>query len=216
MALAGAGRPWTGRGRHRPCGGELEPVVALRALGTAPGGDRGDTGRGQARPVRPAGGLGGAGENLAADLAGRLGMHWCWAEAAHARDDGRRGAVHRQRDPQPLADHRARADRPAGRRPGGRGQGGGARPHRHPGRCAADVHHPPDLRAGPVAGAHGAGPHAGPVRRRTRRGCAYPPVVTGDLNAEPGSDEMRLLGGLLTAPAAPDWCSSTPGGTPTR
>ena len=33
--------------------------------------------------------------------------------------------------------------------------------------------------------------------------CAYPPVVTGDLNAEPGSDELRLLGGLLTAPAAP-------------
>jgi len=33
--------------------------------------------------------------------------------------------------------------------------------------------------------------------------CAYPPVVTGDLNAEPGSDELRLLGGLLTAPAVP-------------
>ena len=34
-------------------------------------------------------------------------------------------------------------------------------------------------------------------------GCAYPPVVTGDLNAEPASDELRLLGGLLTAPAEP-------------
>ena len=33
--------------------------------------------------------------------------------------------------------------------------------------------------------------------------CAYPPVVTGDLNAEPGSDELRLLGGVLTAPAVP-------------
>ncbi|QGN34054.1 endonuclease/exonuclease/phosphatase family protein [Microlunatus sp. Gsoil 973] len=29
------------------------------------------------------------------------------------------------------------------------------------------------------------------------------PIVTGDLNAEPGSDEVRLLGGLLTAPAVP-------------
>jgi len=29
----------------------------------------------------------------------------------------------------------------------------------------------------------------------------YPPVITGDLNAEPGSDELRLLGGVLTAPA---------------
>jgi endonuclease/exonuclease/phosphatase family metal-dependent hydrolase len=34
-------------------------------------------------------------------------------------------------------------------------------------------------------------------------GCAYPPVVTGDLNAEPASDELRLLGGLLTTPAVP-------------
>lgn len=32
---------------------------------------------------------------------------------------------------------------------------------------------------------------------------AYPPVVTGDLNAEPDSDEIRLLGGVHTAPAAP-------------
>ena len=32
-------------------------------------------------------------------------------------------------------------------------------------------------------------------------GGAYPPVVTGDLNAEPDSDELRLLGGLLTTPA---------------
>lgn len=34
-------------------------------------------------------------------------------------------------------------------------------------------------------------------------GAAYPPVVTGDLNAEPDSDELRLLGGMLTAPAVP-------------
>jgi endonuclease/exonuclease/phosphatase family metal-dependent hydrolase len=33
--------------------------------------------------------------------------------------------------------------------------------------------------------------------------CTYPPVITGDFNAEPGSDELRLLGGLLTAPAVP-------------
>jgi endonuclease/exonuclease/phosphatase family metal-dependent hydrolase len=34
-------------------------------------------------------------------------------------------------------------------------------------------------------------------------GCAYPPVITGDFNAEPGSDELRLLGGLVTDPAVP-------------
>ncbi|MBX6355285.1 MAG: endonuclease/exonuclease/phosphatase family protein [Micromonosporaceae bacterium] len=33
--------------------------------------------------------------------------------------------------------------------------------------------------------------------------CEYPPVVTGDLNAEPESDEVRRLAGFLTAPAAP-------------
>jgi endonuclease/exonuclease/phosphatase family metal-dependent hydrolase len=31
----------------------------------------------------------------------------------------------------------------------------------------------------------------------------YPPVVTGDLNAHPESDEIRLLSGLLTAPVVP-------------
>jgi endonuclease/exonuclease/phosphatase family metal-dependent hydrolase len=35
-------------------------------------------------------------------------------------------------------------------------------------------------------------------------GCTYPPVLTGDLNAEPDSDELRQLGGLLTEPAEPD------------
>jgi endonuclease/exonuclease/phosphatase family metal-dependent hydrolase len=34
-------------------------------------------------------------------------------------------------------------------------------------------------------------------------GSGLPPVVTGDLNAEPDSDEIRLLGGHLTAPAVP-------------
>jgi endonuclease/exonuclease/phosphatase family metal-dependent hydrolase len=28
-------------------------------------------------------------------------------------------------------------------------------------------------------------------------------VITGDLNAEPSSDELRLLGGVLTTPAVP-------------
>jgi endonuclease/exonuclease/phosphatase family metal-dependent hydrolase len=31
----------------------------------------------------------------------------------------------------------------------------------------------------------------------------HPPVLVGDLNAEPDSDEIRLLGGHLTAPAVP-------------
>ncbi len=47
------------------------------------------------------------GENLAIDLAGQLGMHWCWAEAGKVRHTDGTETVHRQRDPQPLADHRA-------------------------------------------------------------------------------------------------------------
>jgi endonuclease/exonuclease/phosphatase family metal-dependent hydrolase len=38
--------------------------------------------------------------------------------------------------------------------------------------------------------------HAGPD------GITFPPVVTGDFNAEPDSDEVRRLSGLATAPAA--------------
>jgi endonuclease/exonuclease/phosphatase family metal-dependent hydrolase len=33
-------------------------------------------------------------------------------------------------------------------------------------------------------------------------GTAYPPIVTGDLNSEPDSDEIRRLGGLVSEPAA--------------
>lgn len=34
-------------------------------------------------------------------------------------------------------------------------------------------------------------------------GAGFPPVVTGDLNAEPDADEVRLLGGHKTAPVVP-------------
>ncbi|MGK5532618.1 endonuclease/exonuclease/phosphatase family protein [Streptomyces sp. URMC 129] len=45
----------------------------------------------------------------------------------------------------------------------------------------------------------------------------FPPVVTGDFNAEPESDEMRLFGGTLTSPAVPGlvlldaWRAADPG-----
>jgi endonuclease/exonuclease/phosphatase family metal-dependent hydrolase len=37
----------------------------------------------------------------------------------------------------------------------------------------------------------------------TRTDPGFPPVVTGDLNAEPDADEVRLLGGHKTAPVVP-------------
>ena len=53
------------------------------------------------------------GENLAGGLAERLGMRWCWSAATKVRHVDGCGHVDRQRDPEPLADHRARRDRPA-------------------------------------------------------------------------------------------------------
>ncbi|MCX4762921.1 endonuclease/exonuclease/phosphatase family protein [Streptomyces sp. NBC_01275] len=58
------------------------------------------------------------------------------------------------------------------------------------------------------------GPHASAVRcaqvtalahlvARHRAGTPFPPVVTGDFNAWPDSDEIRLFGGYKTAPIVP-------------
>jgi len=145
---------------------------------------------------------GGPEENLAVDLAARLGMHWCFAEAGKVRNAGgtdlfignailsrwpitahaAEGLPVTASDEGRVAVH-ALIDAP-----------GGALPMftthltHGPGRSA--------LRTAQVRAL------ARFVEDRSG-GCAYPPVVTGDLNAEPGSDELRLLGGLLTDPAAP-------------
>jgi endonuclease/exonuclease/phosphatase family metal-dependent hydrolase len=139
------------------------------------------------------------GENLAADLAGRLGRHWCWAVAATGTEGLSIGNAILSR--WPITAH-AEASLP----PGGLAEEarvavharieapGGALPlvttrltHR-PGRSQVRT---AQVRTLAVFVAE----HAAD--------CAYPPVVTGDLNAEPGSDELRLLGGLLTTPAVP-------------
>jgi endonuclease/exonuclease/phosphatase family metal-dependent hydrolase len=146
---------------------------------------------------------GGPGENLAAELAGRLGLHWCWAVASKGRGTGgdelslgnailSRWPIVAQAEAElPVGDLveerrvavHARVDTPGGLLPMftthltyglGRSQVRTAQVRRLAGFVAE---------------------HA--------RDCPCPPVVTGDLNAEPGSDELRLLGGLLTAPAVP-------------
>jgi endonuclease/exonuclease/phosphatase family metal-dependent hydrolase len=142
------------------------------------------------------------GENLAADLAERLGMHWSWAVAAHVNDGHDdelligNAVLSRwpitghtdvrlptgDRDESRVALH-ARIDTP-----------GGALPMftTHltylPG--GAQVRLPQVRRLAEAVAGHSTD-------------CPYPPVVTGDLNAEPDSDELRLLGGLLTVPAVP-------------
>jgi endonuclease/exonuclease/phosphatase family metal-dependent hydrolase len=139
------------------------------------------------------------GENLAAELAGRLGMHWCWAEAAQGREGLSIGNAILSR--WPIA-AQAEVTLPAG------GLAGEARVAVH-----ARIEAPGGVL--PLFTTHltyGVG--RSQVRTEQVRSlaafvaehavdCAYPPVVTGDLNAEPGSDELRLLGGVLTAPAVP-------------
>jgi endonuclease/exonuclease/phosphatase family metal-dependent hydrolase len=142
---------------------------------------------------------GAPGENLAADLAGRLGMHWCWEAASREREGLTLGNAILSR--WPIADQ-ARAGLPAGG-PAEEGRigvharvdaPGGALPmfttHLTYGLGRSQVRVAQVRALAEFVAGHAAG-------------CAYPPVVTGDLNAEPGSDELRLLGGLLTAPAVP-------------
>ncbi|HEY4463965.1 MAG TPA: endonuclease/exonuclease/phosphatase family protein [Streptosporangiaceae bacterium] len=146
---------------------------------------------------------GGSGGNLAAELAKRLGMHWAYAPAAKGRADGNEelwignGILSRWpigtyeqaelpgagRAEETRVALRARIDAP-----------GGALPfcttHLTYGLGRSQVRVAQVRKLAEFVAEHAAG-------------CPYPPVVTGDLNAEPASDELRLLGGLLTAPAVP-------------
>ena len=150
------------------------------------------------------------GENLAEWLAGELGLHWTWAPS-HAS-----GTWQRRLDEPLAATVRI----------------GNAVLSRWPvtGHDVLPLPAPPDLDDGRLAlYARLAAPghevpfftvhltsalHASDVRRRQvtalagfvarhREGTAFPPVVTGDFNAWPDSDEIRLFGGYRTAPAVP-------------
>jgi endonuclease/exonuclease/phosphatase family metal-dependent hydrolase len=146
---------------------------------------------------------GGPAGNLAAGLAERLGMHWCWAPAVTGHGAGgdelslgnailSRWPIGTQAEialpTDGLADERrvalhARVDAPGGPLP----------------LFTTHLSYGPGLSRARLAQVRVLAEF---VAGHTT-GCAYPPVVTGDLNAEPASDELRLLGGLLTAPAVP-------------
>lgn len=148
---------------------------------------------------------GGPDANLAADLAGRLGMHWCWVELpAVDRRHPQHGALsignavlsrwpiaEQAQVALPTADSdERRAALYAGiEAPGGALAFFTTHLTYRPGGSALRVAQVRTL--------------TGFVAKHWTDG-GYPPVVTGDLNAEPESDEIRLLGGLLSAPAAPD------------
>jgi endonuclease/exonuclease/phosphatase family metal-dependent hydrolase len=139
--------------------------------------------------------------NLAAELADRLGMQWCWSAAHRARHGDEELSIgNAVLSRWPIAGH-AEARLPT--------------PDAAEGRLAvhARIEAPggtlPMFTTHLTYAAGGSSIRLPQVRRLAEfvaersAGCAYPPVVTGDLNAEPDSDELRLLGGLLTAPAAP-------------
>jgi len=146
---------------------------------------------------------GGPEANLAADLAERLGMYWCWAVAGrgHSAESNELfiGNAILSRWPISAQDQ---ASLPRG-------------DMTDESRMA--VHALVDAPGGalPVFTTHLTyGPGRSSVRVAQVRTLAqfvaehaadhvYPPVVTGDFNSEPGSDEQRLLGGLLTDPAVP-------------
>ncbi|GII25056.1 endonuclease/exonuclease/phosphatase family protein [Planosporangium mesophilum] len=143
------------------------------------------------------------GRNLAADLAERLGLYWCWAIAAQSGrgdDDGDLFNGNAVLSRWPIAaqnEVRLPTDDP------GEGRVAVAARIDAPGGVLPMVTTHLTFRPG------GSQVRLPQVRQlasfvaEEAADCAYPPVVTGDLNAEPDSDELRLLGGLLTAPTVP-------------
>jgi endonuclease/exonuclease/phosphatase family metal-dependent hydrolase len=137
--------------------------------------------------------------HLAAELADRLGMHWCFAQATEAEHGGQRlGFGNAILSRWPIAAE-ARAPLPA---PGIEG------------RVAAYARIDAPGGPLPIFTTHltyvpgGSATRMAQVRRLAefvaeQEPGAYPPVVMGDLNAEPDSDEIRLLSGLLTEPVVP-------------
>ena len=147
---------------------------------------------------------GGEAGNLAGELADRLGMHWCWAgrPPRESRPD-EHGAQLRFGNavlsrwpitghaelPLPVRDNLqrlalyARVAAPDGELP------------------VFTTHLSHQLGASALRLAQ-VREIAGFVAAHSA-GTGYPPVVTGDLNAEPDSDELRLLAGQLTEPVVP-------------
>ena len=153
-------------------------------------------------------------ENLAAQLADRLELRWHWAGVHPPRPEDGQSIGNAVLSRWPIGAV-AELELPTARVPERRGAiaahietPGGVLPF-----VTTHLTYQPggsDIRLDQVRAL------AGFVAEHAGR-CPYPPVVTGDLNAEPDSDELRLLGGLLTAPAVPDlvlldaWRYAVPG-----
>lgn len=152
-------------------------------------------------------------ENLAGWLAGELGLYWTWeASPAPGRFRRRVGPEHADVDignailsRWPLTD-RSCAPLPT---PGGAAADGRLALCARLQRPGAPVpflttHLTSDPGASAARRAQVAALARFAAERTAACGGPHPPVLTGDYNALPDSDEMRLLSGLRTEPAVPD------------
>ncbi len=148
----------------------------------------------------------GAGEqNLAAQLAGRLGMSWCWAAAERVNGDGAGDGAEMVIGNAILSRWPIAAHTEVRLPTSGSGEG---RVALHA-RISAPGGELPMFTTHLTCRPGGSQLRTTQVRRLAElaagraAGCGCPPVVTGDLNAEPDSGELRLLCGTLTPPAVP-------------
>ena len=178
--------------------------MAVRPLAAAPD----DRRRARPRPTRCLRAPGGVGQRKrppgcpARRAAGdALGLDAVPGARALAAAHRRPGHAARQRHLEPLADHRAGLPAPARRRRRRRQPHRAVRTHPDPGPLPffttqlTSTIGQSAVRCQQVAAlCRFVAAHINP---------GFPPVVTGDLNAEPDADEIRLLGGHKTAPVVP-------------
>ncbi|MFF1399193.1 endonuclease/exonuclease/phosphatase family protein [Streptomyces sp. NPDC058287] len=147
------------------------------------------------------------GENLAGWLADSLGMHWTWAPSRapyrwqRRLGDSTVGVGNAVLSRWPIAEHDT-VELPAG-------EGDDDGRLALYARIEAPTHQVPFFTTHLTSAIHASALRCRQVKVLAEfvtahlHGTGFPPVVTGDFNAWPDSDEVRQFGGYKTAPAVP-------------
>ncbi|MFB7494525.1 endonuclease/exonuclease/phosphatase family protein [Streptomyces sp. NPDC056161] len=149
----------------------------------------------------------GGGENLARWLADDLDMHWAWAPSRAPQIWQRRLGDQTFDIGNAVLSRWPIAERAVAQLPHGPGMDDGRLALYT--RLAAPGHDVPFFTTHLTSSTDASAVRCAQVRDLARfvaahrTGTAFPPVVTGDFNAWPDSDEIRLFGGYKTSPAAP-------------